>query len=318
MKKVDKKIILLICLIITVAAASNFKQSYAKYDADEISRLKSTAEFIKSKLEINNVKVGSLIVVDDVSELDKETFKEDEKKTDDKNNSAKNSAESQKKDDSSSNNSEIVNKPSEIKSKTLVATFNMNGSESIGSNSLSCTTNNTSCTIKMPSIKRDGYKIIGWSKSSSENGISYAVGSTQSISEDTTFYAITKKEDSYYINDAHIMLSLVNDARVNVGAQPLVWSESLSSSAKIRAVESYTLFSHTRPNGTPWSTVNPLAYGENLAAGNITVAETFEQWMNSDGHRANILKEGFKTIGIAGYCVPSSPYRCYWVQLFGY
>ena len=56
-------------------------------------------------------------------------------------------------------------------------------------------------------------------------------------------------------------------------------------------------------------------YGENIAAGNATAAATVEQWMNSPGHRANIMNPDFTHIGV-GYIQTNGGYRHYWVQMF--
>lgn len=53
--------------------------------------------------------------------------------------------------------------------------------------------------------------------------------------------------------------------------------------------------------------------GENIAYGQSTPAEVMNGWMNSSGHRANILKSDFKEIGIAAFYKNG---RYYWVQLF--
>ncbi|NEQ80211.1 MAG: CAP domain-containing protein [Moorea sp. SIO2I5] len=57
--------------------------------------------------------------------------------------------------------------------------------------------------------------------------------------------------------------------------------------------------------------------GENIAAGNPTPAQTIRQWMGSTGHRRNILKPQYQEIGFGYVSDPSSPYRHYWVQVFG-
>lgn len=61
------------------------------------------------------------------------------------------------------------------------------------------------------------------------------------------------------------------------------------------------------PSGAGW---------ENIAAGNDTVEETMDQWMNSAGHCNNIMNSSLKTIGIGWAAVPGSPYTNYWTQAF--
>ena len=121
-------------------------------------------------------------------------------------------------------------------------------------------------------------------------------------------------------NFAEEVLELVNIERARVGVAPLILSEELTERANIRAEEIVKLFSHTRPDGSSCFTVfqglNYRTCGENIAAGSPTPAEVVEQWMNSQGHRANILNGNFKYLGL-GYCYnANSKYDHYWVQLF--
>lgn len=110
------------------------------------------------------------------------------------------------------------------------------------------------------------------------------------------------------------LLDLVNAARADAGVSPLAWSDTLGDAANIRANELISLFSHTRPDGTDWYTVSDLARGENVAAGFGSVQAVFNGWMESDGHRANILNAGFTLMG--GGCVAGGG-TYYWCQLFG-
>jgi Uncharacterized protein with SCP/PR1 domains len=198
--------------------------------------------------------------------------------------------------------------------KTFKAIFNSNGATSIGANTLSCETSGTTCPIIAPTIIRPGYNIVGWSTSTNGTNI-INVGSTIALTSDITYYAITKMMESYIDGDA--MLNLINMEREKLGLNKLTLSTSLIASAKVRAKEICTLFDHTRPDGSNWSTINPLVRGENIAAGRGTVAEVFNQWMNSEPHKENILRENFTTVGIAGYNCPDSHYHYYWAQLFG-
>jgi len=78
--------------------------------------------------------------------------------------------------------------------------------------------------------------------------------------------------------------------------------------------------SHTRPNGTSCFTVlselgvGYSASGENIAAGQKTPQAVMESWMNSSGHKANILNPDFTHIGV-GYAEGGN-YGTNWVQLF--
>jgi len=118
------------------------------------------------------------------------------------------------------------------------------------------------------------------------------------------------------------VVRLVNVERAKEGLAPLGTFDSLTEAAQLRAPELATLFSHDRPDGTSCFTAldatgaktNAYTWGENIAAGNKTAAATVEQWMNSPGHRANILNKDFTHIGV-GYA-SGGPYRHNWVQMF--
>ncbi|MDR0992037.1 MAG: CAP domain-containing protein [Ruminococcus sp.] len=123
---------------------------------------------------------------------------------------------------------------------------------------------------------------------------------------------------------AREMLVMINNARAEVGAKPLQLSAELCKAANIRAEETATSFSHTRPNGSSFSSVlddinysGSRASGENIAAGNSTVSATFTQWMNSQGHYENMMNANYKYVGI-GYYKTSMGYRFYWAQIFSY
>lgn len=108
----------------------------------------------------------------------------------------------------------------------------------------------------------------------------------------------------------------VNEARKEIGLTELVWSDDLADAADIRAGEICKTFSHTRPDGSEWWTVNEhIIYGENLAKGYQSADSVMEAWMNSAEHKDNILYSGFQSIGIAIYEVDG---KWYWAQEFGY
>lgn len=116
------------------------------------------------------------------------------------------------------------------------------------------------------------------------------------------------------------VIRLVNVERANAGVAEVKELTDLIPLADVRAKESAASFSHTRPNGTRCFTIfgeNSLKYrkaGENLAYGFKTPADVVKAWMNSEGHRKNILDANFKYIGI-GYYVNENG-RIYTSQLF--
>lgn len=115
------------------------------------------------------------------------------------------------------------------------------------------------------------------------------------------------------------VITLVNEERAKYNLAPLTTEENISAAALTRAKEIVTSFSHTRPDGTSFSTVlkeHGVSYkmsGENIAWGQSTPEEVVKGWMNSPGHRANILKEQFTSIGVGFYTENG---RNYWTQLF--
>lgn len=119
---------------------------------------------------------------------------------------------------------------------------------------------------------------------------------------------------------ARKVVELINAEREANGLDPLEEVAEIRDCAMIRAQESSTSFSHTRPDGTKYKTVLEgtdisMKYtGENLAAGYKSPEHVVEGWMNSEGHRANILNEKFTKVG-AGWCIGSDG-RQYWSLLF--
>lgn len=123
-------------------------------------------------------------------------------------------------------------------------------------------------------------------------------------------------EGSFNSSYARDVLSIVNREREAAELHALTWNNDLEAAAKIRAQEIVILFSHTRPDGSSWSTVLPsyINYsGENLAMGQSSPQQVMNAWMDSEGHKKNILNEGFNQIGVA--CFESNGVL-YWVQLF--
>lgn len=116
------------------------------------------------------------------------------------------------------------------------------------------------------------------------------------------------------------VVKLVNEERAKAGLAPLTVDSSMSAAAQTRAQEIQTSFSHTRPNGSSFSTaldaagVSYRSAGENIAYGQNSAAQVMQGWMNSSGHRANILNGSFTRIGVGHY--KSASGVDYWTQLF--
>lgn len=111
--------------------------------------------------------------------------------------------------------------------------------------------------------------------------------------------------------------NLVNDQREAAGLSSLTWNGNLESVASVRAEEASVSFSHTRPNGKAWYSVNSnIMAGENLAYGFNDAGSALNAWMNSPTHKENILWPEFTEIAIAVYVTDNGTY--YWSQEFGY
>lgn len=119
---------------------------------------------------------------------------------------------------------------------------------------------------------------------------------------------------------AEQVVKLVNEERAKVGAGALTLDKEIETAALVRAKEIETSFSHTRPDGRSFSTaltdagITFRSSGENIAWGQRSPEEVVNAWMNSDGHRANILNTNFTKIGVGHY--QNSAGRNYWTQLF--
>ena len=114
--------------------------------------------------------------------------------------------------------------------------------------------------------------------------------------------------------NARSVVDQVNQERAKLGLSALRVDPALTAAAQIRAREIVERFSHSRTDGTKWSTVSSRAYGENIAKGQKTADKVMAAWMSSSGHRANILRASYGSIGVA--CLQSGGVY-YWVQLFG-
>lgn len=123
--------------------------------------------------------------------------------------------------------------------------------------------------------------------------------------------SITGKE-SY--KAAYEVLEILNRERSAAGLRPLVMDQVLLEAAIQRAAELTVLFSHIRPNGLPCFSIDGKVWGENIAAGYTTASSVMKAWMNSPGHRENILTENYISAGIG--CFYYEGTWC-WVQLFG-
>ena len=115
------------------------------------------------------------------------------------------------------------------------------------------------------------------------------------------------------------VVRLVNEIRVSRGLSPLTHNWELSRVARYKSQDMKNLgyFSHTSPTyGSPFNMMKNfgISYktaGENIAKGYSTPKQVVDAWMNSPGHKANILNSSFTEIGV-GYVSGGN----YWTQMF--
>ena len=137
------------------------------------------------------------------------------------------------------------------------------------------------------------------------------------LDENALAGAETSSGSSSLKSDALRAYNLVNEEREDAGLSDLTWSEDLEMTAAVRAEESSISFSHTRPSGKQWYTVNSqIMGGENLAWGQTSANQVVKEWMNSPAHRDNILYDEFTNVAIALYQTDEG--TNYWALEFGY
>lgn len=123
-------------------------------------------------------------------------------------------------------------------------------------------------------------------------------------------------------DQADAVLQLVNAERSKNGLKPLTLSTKLTSIATMKSKDMADkgYFDHNSPTyGSPFEMlqkygVHYKSAGENIAAGQRTPEEVMHSWMNSSGHRANILNPNFTELGVGYY--QGGSYGVYWTQLF--
>jgi uncharacterized protein YkwD len=119
------------------------------------------------------------------------------------------------------------------------------------------------------------------------------------------------------------VLALTNAERAAAGLPPLAGDAALSRAAQAHSTDmvARAFYSHTSPDGSePWHRAAAAGstrrtIGENIACGQRSPAEVVQGWMDSPGHRANILKPAFTHLGV-GFA-GGGPVGTYWTQLFG-
>ena len=134
--------------------------------------------------------------------------------------------------------------------------------------------------------------------------------------------AFRTESNVWYWNEDNQTKTILNSGSGDA-LQPLQRNSALEETAKVRAKEIVTQFSHTRPDGRNCFTAYPqgmMAMGENIAYGYPSAKAVTEGWKETNenysgqGHRRNMLNPAFNAVGIAGYVHNGT---IYWVQAFG-
>jgi uncharacterized protein YkwD len=121
------------------------------------------------------------------------------------------------------------------------------------------------------------------------------------------------------------MLRLINDYRARNGVGPVTLSPTLTNAAEFHSQDMATrnYFSHDLPGVASWSgniANHGYPYGtmaENIAAGYSDAARTFQGWVDSPPHRANMLNGNLHAIGIGAAYGSGTQYGTYWTTTFG-
>lgn len=131
-----------------------------------------------------------------------------------------------------------------------------------------------------------------------------------------------RSSETQIVSQMNEVLKLVNQERAKVGVSALALDNDLTHIAtmKARDMRDKNYFSHNSPTyGSPFEMLQKFGVkytyaGENIAGGQKTSEQVMKDWMNSSGHRANILNKNYTKLGV-GY-VEGGQYGTYWVQLF--
>ncbi|MDT3765603.1 CAP domain-containing protein [Priestia filamentosa] len=144
---------------------------------------------------------------------------------------------------------------------------------------------------------------------------------TAAPTEKQTNAAENQAESSDSSQYAEQVVQLVNKEREKQGLKPVTLDKELSDVAtkKSEDMKAKGYFDHTSPTyGSPFDMMKQFGIeyksaGENIAKGQQTPEEVMNSWMNSDGHRKNILNPSFTHIGV-GYVEDGN--STYWTQMF--
>lgn len=214
-------------------------------------------------------------------------------------------------------NSHITIKPNHNNSNSNITTKPGNNNNSSDNTATKPNTNNNSSsnTTTKPSTNNnsnDNTTKPNTNNNSSNNTTTTNPSTNNNSSNNTTDFSSYQQQ----------VLDLVNAERTKRGLSPLTLDAKLCNVATKKAEDMATknYFDHTSPTyGSPFDMMRQFgvsyqAAGENIAKGQTTPQEVMNSWMNSSGHRANILSSNFTKLGVG--VAKDSNGRLYWSQMF--
>ena len=121
-------------------------------------------------------------------------------------------------------------------------------------------------------------------------------------------------------------LALLNEHRAANGGSPVTACASLNRAAQAHSedMRDQDYFDHAGLNGSSpgsracdacFESCGSTGFGENIAAGNSDAEGTFQQWLNSSGHNANMLRDSYVVVGL-GRATGGGTYGAYWTNVF--
>ncbi|WP_026688992.1 CAP domain-containing protein [Alteribacter aurantiacus] len=150
-------------------------------------------------------------------------------------------------------------------------------------------------------------------------GQQVTIGSAQSAQQPSQTSEQTSSELSEFEQE---VVRLTNEERTQRGLPELEIAEDVSDVARDKSADmrDNNYFDHNSPtHGSPFDMMRSYgvdynAAGENIAAGQQTPEQVVDAWMNSQGHRENILSNNYTEIGVGH--VEGGQYGHYWTQMF--
>lgn len=183
-----------------------------------------------------------------------------------------------------------------------------NETNSIEQNTTKTKEDNTENNSYNPYYKNYGYSLSGYKYGNNEYSLSDAVTYNSSIPETNEYDKVNESNNTTITNEEKKLLELINKDRREAGLKPLKISNKLFNIADIKSKDmyDYNYFSHTSPNfGRTYSLIRKegidyIRSGENIGK-TYSVYRAHNGFMQSSGHRENIMNPNFTHIGIGIY-----------------